>query len=233
MLPDAGDIGNCLSVNPKESNDESPTTQEHAPALADASPTLPIYLPGAEFSKETATDTLDDESASGRLDGETETAAPSSELNSNPVVELLTNVFCTTNDRLFLLSACTIAFVVLTVRYNWLAWQKPEPVQWERGSNFAAFKVEVNSADWVDWMQLEGIGRETAVRIVQDRDSNGPFLSIDDVGRVDGIGPTTLDRIRDQLTIGNEQERKSYSESGIQSENRLDKSDSRKQQKPF
>ena len=82
-------------------------------------------------------------------------------------------------------------------------------------------------------MQLEGIGRETAMRIVQDRDSNGPFLSIDDVGRVDGIGPTTLDRIRDQLTIVDEQERKSSSESGLQSENRLDKSDSRKQQKSF
>ena len=50
-------------------------------------------------------------------------------------------------------------------------------------------------------MQLDGIGRELAKRIVEDRNKNGPFLSIDDVGRVQGIGPTTLDRIRERLTI--------------------------------
>ncbi len=53
-------------------------------------------------------------------------------------------------------------------------------------------------------MQLEGIGPAMAQRIIADREMNGPFSSIDDVGRVPGIGVVTLDRIRPWLSIGHE-----------------------------
>lgn len=62
------------------------------------------------------------------------------------------------------------------------------------------FRVDVNRATWVEWMQLEGIGELTARRIVADREERGPFHSIDDVDRVPGIGPKTLAAIRPWLT---------------------------------
>ncbi len=58
------------------------------------------------------------------------------------------------------------------------------------------FRVDINRATWVEWMQLEGIGELTARRIVEDRDTRGPFHSIDDVRRVQGIGPKTLAKVR-------------------------------------
>ena len=61
------------------------------------------------------------------------------------------------------------------------------------------FQLNVNSATWVEWMQLDGIGEVTARKIVADRDENGPFLSIDDLQRVKGIGPKTVEKNRKHL----------------------------------
>ncbi|MBX3444536.1 MAG: helix-hairpin-helix domain-containing protein [Planctomyces sp.] len=61
------------------------------------------------------------------------------------------------------------------------------------------YQVDINSATWVEWMQLDGIGEALARRIVEDREANGVFASIEDVARVRGIGPATLDRIRPHL----------------------------------
>ena len=117
------------------------------------------------------------------------------------LLQLLKAAFFTENDLLFLLVACGVSAVMLAMRHAWIEWNQPEPLQWQQNADRLIFRVDVNSADWSDWMQLDGIGRELAKRIVEDRNTNGPFLSIDDVGRVQGIGPTTLDRIRERLTI--------------------------------
>lgn len=61
------------------------------------------------------------------------------------------------------------------------------------------FRLDINSATWVEWMQLDGIGEALARRIVADREQSGPFASIDDVGRVPGIGSKTLANIRPHL----------------------------------
>lgn len=61
------------------------------------------------------------------------------------------------------------------------------------------FQLDINRATWVEWMQLEGIGEALARRIVADRESNGPFTAVDDLSRVKGIGPKTLDTIRPHL----------------------------------
>jgi competence protein ComEA len=66
------------------------------------------------------------------------------------------------------------------------------------------FRLDVNSATWVEWTQLEGIGDALARRIVADREIQGPFSSIDDLRRVKGIGPKTLEKIRPWLTIESE-----------------------------
>ena len=61
------------------------------------------------------------------------------------------------------------------------------------------FQIDINSATWVEWMQMEGVGDVLARRIVTDRDENGPFTSIENVQRVMGVGPKTLDAIRPHL----------------------------------
>jgi competence protein ComEA len=66
------------------------------------------------------------------------------------------------------------------------------------------YRLDINSATWVEWGQLDGIGDSLARRIVADRDANGPFASIDELRRVKGIGPKTLEKIRPWLTVDSE-----------------------------
>lgn len=63
------------------------------------------------------------------------------------------------------------------------------------------YQLDVNSATWVEWALLDGIGPQLAKQIVADRDARGPFRSIDDVDRVRGIGPKTMDKIRPWLRV--------------------------------
>jgi competence protein ComEA len=48
-------------------------------------------------------------------------------------------------------------------------------------------------------MQLPGIGETLAHRIVETRETGGPFPSPDDLRRVRGIGPKKLEEIRPYL----------------------------------
>jgi len=61
------------------------------------------------------------------------------------------------------------------------------------------FLVDVNQADWSELAQLPGIGETLAKRIVESRDMQGPFLDHSDLQRVRGIGPRTVETLRDYL----------------------------------
>jgi len=63
----------------------------------------------------------------------------------------------------------------------------------------ARFEVDINAADWPELMQLPGIGPTLAHRIVDSRQSKGPFVDHEDLRRVRGIGPKTLEQIRPYL----------------------------------
>ncbi|MCL6502570.1 MAG: helix-hairpin-helix domain-containing protein [Pirellulales bacterium] len=61
------------------------------------------------------------------------------------------------------------------------------------------FLVDINTADWPELAQLPGIGEMLARRIVESRRTHGPYLSHQDLRRVRGIGPATLERLRPHL----------------------------------
>jgi competence protein ComEA len=62
--------------------------------------------------------------------------------------------------------------------------------------------ININTATVSELDTLPGIGPTTAQKIVDYRDTKGPFLNIEDIVNVSGIGPTTYDRIRDLITVG-------------------------------
>ena len=106
-------------------------------------------------------------------------------------------------DRRVMIVLTSVLLLWLTIEWIVVATRRPNPLLLQRGPEFQAqFRVNVNESIWVDWIQLEGIGPSLAQRIVTDRNLNGPFSSIEDVTRVQGIGPATLDRIRPWLTMG-------------------------------
>ena len=61
------------------------------------------------------------------------------------------------------------------------------------------FQLAINEAEWTEWAVLPGLGEMLSKRIVESRRINGPFRSHDDLRRVSGIGPRTLNRIRPYL----------------------------------
>lgn len=62
--------------------------------------------------------------------------------------------------------------------------------------------VDVNSADASALESLPGIGPSKAAAIIAYRDQNGPFKSIDDLDKVEGIGPSTLANIGEFVSFG-------------------------------
>ena len=49
--------------------------------------------------------------------------------------------------------------------------------------------------------RLPGVGVSKALRIVQEREENGPFASVEDLARVAGIGPGSVERLRPYLRV--------------------------------
>jgi len=65
------------------------------------------------------------------------------------------------------------------------------------------FRVNVNQADWVTLSLVPGVGETLAKRIVDKRqERGGKFESLDDLIKVDGIGPTMLEKLRPYLSLG-------------------------------
>lgn len=63
-------------------------------------------------------------------------------------------------------------------------------------------KININTADIYTLMRLEGIGETYAQRIIDYREANGPFKSIDEIKKVSGIGDKRFEAIKDYITIG-------------------------------
>lgn len=61
--------------------------------------------------------------------------------------------------------------------------------------------IDINSATAKEFERLHGIGPQIAGRIVAYREKNGAFKRVDDITKVRGIGPKTLERLRPHLTM--------------------------------
>lgn len=61
--------------------------------------------------------------------------------------------------------------------------------------------ININRASKSEFDSLTGIGPVIAGRIVSFRNMNGPFMAIDDLLKVSGIGPKILEKIRARLTL--------------------------------
>ena len=70
-----------------------------------------------------------------------------------------------------------------------------------RAANKGSGLIDLNTAQSSELETLPGIGPAMAGRIIAYREDNGPFSAVDDVNNVPGIGPKTLDSIRQLVTV--------------------------------
>ena len=69
------------------------------------------------------------------------------------------------------------------------------------GGGGASGTVNINTASATDLEKLPGIGKALAQRIVEYRDSHGPFATVDSLTDVPGIGKAKLEGLREQATV--------------------------------
>lgn len=62
-------------------------------------------------------------------------------------------------------------------------------------------KVNINTATQTELETLTGIGPSTAAKIIEYREENGNFKSIEDVKNVSGIGNAKYESIRESITV--------------------------------
>lgn len=66
---------------------------------------------------------------------------------------------------------------------------------------FGDLQLDLNHASWADLLQLPGVGPALAERILEYRDSNGPFERVEELGQVEGIGPKLQERVRPFVSV--------------------------------
>ena len=62
-------------------------------------------------------------------------------------------------------------------------------------------KININTADAQQLQELTGVGPATAEKIIQYREQNGRFLSVEDIKNVSGIGDKTYEKLKDQIKV--------------------------------
>jgi comEA protein len=67
--------------------------------------------------------------------------------------------------------------------------------------------LDLNTAPIEELVRLPGIGPVLGERIIAYREEHGRFTAIDELLAVNGIGPKVLEEIREQVTIGAEEDR--------------------------
>ena len=61
--------------------------------------------------------------------------------------------------------------------------------------------ININTADEKELQKIKGIGSALAGRIIDYRQSNGAFKSIDEIKKVRGIGDKTFEKMKNQITV--------------------------------
>ncbi len=92
------------------------------------------------------------------------------------------------------------ALALLAGHWIWHGQLRGRLIEIDRAEPIAIkLQIDVNAADWPELCLMPGIGEQLAQRIVAERTQGGPFRDWDDLRRVRGIGPRTLEGMKPYL----------------------------------
>lgn len=103
------------------------------------------------------------------------------------------------NLLLIALFACTLGLSTLSETTYAASTKKEMAASAGNAKKQIPYEVNINTADRELLTQLPGIGSVTAEKIVEFRQTNGKFQSIDELTNVKGIGDKTLVKLKPYL----------------------------------
>jgi competence protein ComEA len=62
-------------------------------------------------------------------------------------------------------------------------------------------KININKADSTELQNLPGIGPSKAAAILEYRNTNGPFKTVEDLKNISGIGDKTFEKLKDLIVV--------------------------------
>ncbi|HEX3314738.1 MAG TPA: helix-hairpin-helix domain-containing protein [Gemmataceae bacterium] len=93
-------------------------------------------------------------------------------------------------------------FIALLGLVGFVAWNSIPPTRpTETRADQPPIRVDINRADRGELMMLPGIGPNLADRILDYRETHGPFDGLADLRKVSGIGPATLEKLRPRIQM--------------------------------
>ncbi len=110
-----------------------------------------------------------------------------------------TRWFTLSTRELMALCVCVgIALVAVGAARLLRGLNRPEPLSFTEGASALGMpaRLDVNTAAEYELMMLPGIGPKTARAIVESRETDGAFHSLDDLGRVRGVAQKTVEALR-------------------------------------
>lgn len=63
-------------------------------------------------------------------------------------------------------------------------------------------RIDPNAAPSEELQRLTGVGPARARALIREREEGGPFVDLEDLARVPGIGPVTLERLAPHVSLG-------------------------------
>jgi competence protein ComEA len=139
--------------------------------------------------------------AAAKHDDSLSVPAPSSETDARAVE--FAPLWLRRTDQIVVATLLVALVVLLTIHWLRLSrWGTAEIELTSQQPREYFYSLDINSASWVEWAQLDGIGEKLAKRIVADREERGPFRDATDVGRVRGIHARQLESMKPFLRGG-------------------------------
>jgi len=111
-------------------------------------------------------------------------------------------VLLTRNDQKIVAAVCL--FLLLWAGWRWVdlsRWGNEEIEIHNLNAMKTSYLIDINDANWLEYAMLDGIGEVLAKRIIEYRDEQGPFASVQDLRNVKGIGKKTFKKIEPHLVL--------------------------------
>jgi competence protein ComEA len=103
-------------------------------------------------------------------------------------------------DQAAVAALVTLSLVGMAVSWAVQGGPRGELIEIDRAEPLTArYLVDINKAEWPEFAELPDIGETLARRIVDSRAAQGTFGDHEDLRRVRGIGPRTLEKLKPYL----------------------------------